>query len=63
VVDDPARAVVSVLILRAVVEEAPVTVEEKPAEPEVVGKKEAKPAEPEVAGKKEAGKAEARGEQ
>ena len=63
VVDDPARAVVSVLILRAVVEEAPVSVEEKPAEPEVVGKKEAKPAEPEVVGKKEAGKAEARGEQ
>jgi hypothetical protein len=29
----------------------------------VVGKKEAKPAEPEVVGKKEAGKAEARGEQ
>lgn len=55
VVDDPARAVVSVLILRAVVEEAPVTVEEKPAEPEVVGKKEAKEAKED---KEEAGKAE-----
>jgi hypothetical protein len=55
VVDDPARAVVSVLILRAVVEEAPVTVEEKPAEPEVFGKKEAKEAKE---GKEEAGKAE-----
>jgi hypothetical protein len=38
-----------------VVEEAPVTVEEKPAEPEVVGKKEAKEAKE---GKEEAGKAE-----
>jgi hypothetical protein len=38
-----------------VVEEAPVTVEEKPAEPEVFGKKEAKEAKE---GKEEAGKAE-----
>jgi large subunit ribosomal protein L25 len=53
-IDDPARAVVSVLIPRAVAEEAPVAAEEKPAEPEVVGKKEAKAAEPEVVAKKEA---------
>jgi large subunit ribosomal protein L25 len=58
VTDDPARAVVSVLIPRTVAEEAPVAAEEKPAEPEVVGKKEAKAAEPEVVGKKEAKAAE-----
>ena len=55
VIDDPSRAVVSVLIPRAVVEEAPVSVEEKPAEPEVVGKKEAKEAKE---GKEEGGKSE-----
>ena len=54
-VDDPARPVVSVLILRVAVEEAPVSVEEKPAEPEVVGKKEAKEGKE---GKEEAGKTE-----
>jgi len=42
VLEDPARAVVSVLAPRAVVEEVAAAVEEKPAEPEVVGKKEAK---------------------
>ncbi len=42
VIEDPARAVVSVLAPRAVVEEVAAAVEEKPAEPEVVGKKEAK---------------------
>ncbi len=40
--EDAGRPVVSVLAPRAVVEEAAAAVEEKPAEPEVVGKKEAK---------------------
>ena len=53
--EDAARPVVSVLAPRAVVEEAAVAVEEKPAEPEVVGKKEAKEVKE---GKEEGGKAE-----
>lgn len=53
--EDAARPVVSVLVPRAVVEEAVAAVEEKPAEPEVVGKKEAKEAKE---GKEESGKAE-----
>ena len=54
VLEDPARAVVSVLAPRAVVEEVAAAVEEKPAEPEVVGKKEAKEVKE---GKEESGKA------
>jgi len=57
VLEDGARAVVSVLAVTVAVEEA-APAEAKPAEPEVVGKKEAKPAEPEVVGKKEAKPAE-----
>lgn len=55
VLEDGARAVVSVLAPRAVVEEEAAPVEEKPAEPEVVGKKEAKEVKE---GKEEAGKVE-----
>jgi large subunit ribosomal protein L25 len=54
VLEDPARPVVSVLAPRAVVEEVAAAVEEKPAEPEVVGKKEAKEVKE---GKEEGGKA------
>jgi large subunit ribosomal protein L25 len=57
VMEDGARAVVSVLAVTVAVEEA-APAEAKPAEPEVVGRKEAKPAEPEVVGKKEAKPAE-----
>ncbi len=57
VLEDGARAVVSVLAVTVAVEEA-APAEAKPAEPEVVGKKEAKPAEPEVVGRKAPGKAE-----
>jgi hypothetical protein len=53
--EDAGRPVVSVLAPRAVVEEAAVAVEEKPAEPEVVGKKEAKEVKE---GKAEGGKSE-----
>ncbi len=42
VLDDPARPVVTVLIQRIAAEGAAAEAEEKPAEPEVVGKKEAK---------------------
>lgn len=42
VLDDPARPVVTVLIQRVVAEGAAAATEEKTAEPEVVGKKEAK---------------------
>lgn len=55
VLEDAARPVVSVLAPRAVVEEEKVAVEEKPAEPEVVGKKEAKEVKE---GKEEGGKTE-----
>ncbi len=54
VLEDPSRPIVSVLAPRAVVEEAPAAVEEKPAEPEVVGKKEPREVKE---GKEEAGKA------
>jgi large subunit ribosomal protein L25 len=57
VMEDGARAVVSVLAVTVAVEEA-APAEAKPAEPEVVGRKEAKPAEPEVVGKKAPGKSE-----
>ncbi|MDE2484082.1 MAG: 50S ribosomal protein L25 [candidate division NC10 bacterium] len=53
VLEDPARPVVGVLIQRVAVEEAAAAVEEKPAEPEVVGKKEAKEVKE---GKQEGGK-------
>lgn len=53
VLEDPARPVVAVLIQRVAVEEAAATAEEKPAEPEVVGKKEAKEGKE---GKQEGGK-------
>lgn len=53
--EDAARPVVSVLAPKAVVEEEAVAVEEKPAEPEVVGKKEAKEVKE---GKEEGGKTE-----
>ena len=52
VLEDPARPVVAVLIQR-VVEEAAAAAEEKPTEPEVVGKKEAKEVKE---GKQEGGK-------
>ena len=42
VVEDPARPVVTVLVQRVAAEGAAAETEEKPAEPEVVGKKEAK---------------------
>ena len=42
VLEDPARPVVGVLVQRVAVEEAAAVAEEKPAEPEVVGKKEGK---------------------
>lgn len=44
VVEDPARPVVTVLVQRVAAEGAAAAAEEKPAEPEVVGKKEAKEA-------------------
>jgi large subunit ribosomal protein L25 len=50
VLEDPARPVVAVLAQRVAVEEAAAAAEEKPTEPEVVGKKEAKE------GKQEGGK-------
>lgn len=53
VLEDPARPVVAVLAQRVAVEEAAAGAEEKPAEPEVVGKKEAKEAKE---GKAEGGK-------
>jgi large subunit ribosomal protein L25 len=53
VLEDPARPVVGVLVQRVAVEEAAAAVEEKPAEPEVVGKKEAKEVKE---GKQEGGK-------
>jgi large subunit ribosomal protein L25 len=53
VLEDPARPVVGVLVQRAAVEEAAAPAEEKPAEPEVVGKKEAKEVKE---GKQEGGK-------
>ena len=56
--EDAGRPVVSVLAPRAVVEEAAAAVEEKPAEPEVVGKKEAKEAKEVKESKAEGGKAE-----
>lgn len=53
VLDDPARPVVAVLVQRVAVEEAAAAAEEKSAEPEVVGKKEAKEGKE---GKQEGGK-------
>ncbi len=53
--EDAAKPLVSVLAPRAVVEEEAAVVEEKPAEPEVVGKKEAKEVKE---GKEEGGKTE-----
>ena len=53
VLEDPARPVVAVLIQRVAAEEAAAAAEEKPAEPEVVGKKEAKEVKE---GKQEGGK-------
>jgi large subunit ribosomal protein L25 len=50
ILEDPARPVVAVLIQRVAAEEAAAAAEEKPTEPEVVGKKEAKE------GKQEGGK-------